>query len=234
MKKLYSISILLTIYLFLSCGKDEKKPLKKSVSARANSEQSMIEKNTDTLTEDSTAKIAKDAINDVFITEKTKPVRTILNKKSKVAVKKSIPKKQSLTNEITAVENKTTQDEKLESFVYFRKMLADCKVGQTLTQKQLMINYNIPKEGVKLIKSITKIAEDEIAVKWHKNWFVEKISDAKFSDASMKVSFKANKMYTSGKAIGIKYNQKIYTDLIIIGRMAYIPSVKGYHWQIGK
>jgi hypothetical protein len=50
----------------------------------------------------------------------------------------------------------------------------------------------------------------------------------------MKLKFEANKMYTSGKAIGIKYNKKIYTDLIIIGNNAYIPSVKGYHWKIGK
>jgi hypothetical protein len=46
--------------------------------------------------------------------------------------------------------------------------------------------------------------------------------------------FDKNKMYTSGGAIGIKHNKKTYTDLIIIGRNAYIPSVKGYHWQIGK
>lgn len=50
----------------------------------------------------------------------------------------------------------------------------------------------------------------------------------------MKIKFEANKMYTSGKAIGIKYNKKIYNDLIIIGTSAYIPSVKGYHWKIGK
>jgi len=117
---------------------------------------------------------------------------------------------------------------------YFKKILSDCKTGETLTQEQLIKDHNIPADGIKIIKSITKTAEDEIEVKWKSTWFVERISDAKFTDAKMKLKFEANKMYTSGKAIGIKYNKKIYTDLIIIGNKAYIPSVKGYHWKIGK
>ena len=50
----------------------------------------------------------------------------------------------------------------------------------------------------------------------------------------MKIKFEANKLFMSGKATGIKYNRKVYNDLIIIGHAAYIPTVKGYHWQIGK
>jgi len=129
---------------------------------------------------------------------------------------------------------KETVNEKFLGITYFKKILSDCKTGETLTQEQLIKDHNIPAEGIKIIKSITKTAEDEIEVKWKSTWFVERISDAKFTDAKMKLKFEANKMYTSGKAIGIKYNKKIYTDLIIIGNKAYIPSVKGYHWKIGK
>lgn len=129
---------------------------------------------------------------------------------------------------------KESGNEKFLGITYFRKFLSDCKTGEIVTQKELIENHNVPAEGIRLIKSITKTAEDEIEVKWKSTWFVERISDAKFTDAKIKIKFEANKMYTSGKAIGIKYNKKIYTDLIIIGNSAYIPSVKGYHWKIGK
>lgn len=107
-------------------------------------------------------------------------------------------------------------------------------MGQTMTQKQLTEHFEIQEEAVKLVKSVTKTAENELSVKWQSTQFVEKVSDAELEDGKMKVVFKANKMYTSGNAIGIKYNRKIYTNLIIVGRSAYIPSVKGYSWQIGR
>jgi hypothetical protein len=125
-------------------------------------------------------------------------------------------------------------NDKFLGITYFKKFLAECKTGETLTQKELIENHNIPADGIKLIKSITKTADDEIDIKWKSTWLIERISDAKFTDAKMKVKFEANKMYTTGKAIGIKYNKKIYNDLIIIGSKAYIPNVKGYHWKIGK
>ncbi|MFB9078691.1 hypothetical protein ACFFLS_14665 [Flavobacterium procerum] len=156
--------------------------------------------------------------------------------------------KNSIVDKITktevATENKETvndsiavekiENEKFLGITYFKKFISDCKTGETLTQKELIENHNIPADGIKLIKSITKTAEDEIEIKWKSTWLVEKISDAKFTDAKIKFKFEANKMYTSGQAIGIKYKKKIYTDLIIIGTKAYIPSVKGYHWKIGK
>lgn len=164
-----------------------------------------------------------------------------------VATKDSITKKiinstKSIVNEekeeIAAVEHEIKEeklkDEKLTGLMHLKKFLDESETGQTLTQKELVEHHNIPKEGVKLIKSITKTAENEIEIKWNSTWLIEKISDAKFKDAKMKVTFRANKMYTSGKAIGIKHNKKIYNDLIIIGNSAYIPSVKGYHWKIGK
>ena len=109
-----------------------------------------------------------------------------------------------------------------------------CKTGETLTQEELSKNLEIPKDAIKLVKSITKISENEIEIKWNSTWLVEKISDAKFTDGRLKVRFSDNKMYTSGNAIGIKYEKKIYTDLVVYGRAAHIPSVKGFYWQIGK
>lgn len=157
--------------------------------------------------------------------------------------KNTIVKKITAAKEIVSetVETKTDSvvenqigNEKFLGITYFKKFLSDCKTGETLTQKELIEEHNIPADGIKMIKSITKTAEDEIEVKWKSTWFVERISDAKFTDAKMKLKFEANKMYTSGKAIGIKYNKKVYNNLIIIGNKAYIPSVKGYHWKIGK
>ncbi|MWB95657.1 hypothetical protein GON26_14920 [Flavobacterium sp. GA093] len=233
MKKHYSLSILFISCLFLSCGKDEKKQQQKNIVVSKKSTESLISKAKDTLVTDTIPGIPNDSVIAKSVLKKTVSEKEITERKPNSKGKKKKAKNpDTIADQTPEAEN--SQTEKVASFIYFRKMLADCKIGQTLTQKELTKNYNIPKDGIKLIKSITKIAEDEIAIKWHKTWFVEKVSDAKFNDASMKVSFKENKMYTSGNAIGIKFNQKTYTDLIIIGSNAYIPSVKGYHWQIGK
>lgn len=52
-----------------------------------------------------------------------------------------------------------------------------------------------------------------------------------------KVRFEKNRMYTSDGAIDIKYEKKkkkMHTDLYIIKRPVYIPTVKGFYWKIGK
>lgn len=163
-------------------------------------------------------------------------VETVKEYKNTI-VKKITPSEISIENrEIvndSVVESKI-ENEKFLGITYFKKFISECKTGETLTQKELIEEHNIPADGIKLIKSITKTAEDEIEIKWKSTWIIERISDAKFTDAKIKFKFEADKMYTSGKAIGIKYKKKIYTDLIIIGTKAYIPSVKGYHWKIGK
>jgi hypothetical protein len=120
------------------------------------------------------------------------------------------------------------------SFVYIKKILDKCKIGVPMTQEELKRSFDIPEEGIKLVKSVTKIAPDELDVKWKSTWLIEKMSDAKFKDGRLKLRFEKNKMYTSGGAIAIKYEKKMYTDLILIGRSAYIPSVKGFYWKIGK
>lgn len=127
-----------------------------------------------------------------------------------------------------------TSNTNIPTFVYIKKILLECKIGVPMTQKDLETNYDIPKEGVQLVKSITKISNDELDIKWKSTWLIEKLSDAKFKDGRLKVRFENNKMFTSGDAIAIKYDKKLYTDLYMIGRAAYIPTVKGFYWQIGK
>jgi hypothetical protein len=126
------------------------------------------------------------------------------------------------------------QKVKTPSFVYIKKILNECKIGVPMTQEDLQANFKIPKEAIQLVKSITKISDDELEVKWKSTWLIEKMSDAKFNDGRLKVRFEKNRMYTSGDAIAIKYEKKMHTDLYLIGRSAYIPTVKGYYWQIGK
>lgn len=115
-----------------------------------------------------------------------------------------------------------------------RKILNGCEIGESLTQDDLSKNLDIPKDAIKLVKSITKISEDEIDVKWKSTWVVEKVSDAKFKDGRIKARFVNNSLYISGGAIAIKCDKKLYTDFLITGRKATIPSIKGYYWKIGK
>lgn len=35
-----------------------------------------------------------------------------------------------------------------------------------MTQKELQTNFNIPEEAIQLVKSVTKISNDELDVKW--------------------------------------------------------------------
>ena len=128
----------------------------------------------------------------------------------------------------------TTVKKAVPSFVYIKKILSESEIGVIMTQKDLQSKFNIPKEAIQLVKSVTKISDNELDIQWKSTWLIEKMSDAKFNDGRLKVRFEKNKMYTSGGAIGIKYEKKMYTDLYLIGRAAYIPTVKGYYWQIGK
>ncbi|OXG03048.1 hypothetical protein BC749_1011168 [Flavobacterium araucananum] len=213
MKNQNLIVLILVIFCVFGCNKNDRKNILESTT-------SISEK---------IKNISKNTVENI-IAVKDSIAKTILPKNIKNH--KTGTAEESVAKDST--ETGTLDNEKLKGFSYFKKLLLTCKTGETLTQKELIEEHNIPKEGVKLIKSITKTAEDEIDIKWKSTWFVEKISDAKFTDARMKIKFEANKMYTSGKAIGIEYNKKIYNNLIIVGNLAYIPSVKGYHWKIGK
>ena len=153
------------------------------------------------------------------------------------ATKESIFRSQSYKRKKAETEVLPLSEEKIaainSSFI-LKKILDDCVTGKTFTQEELSDYHNIPKDAIKLIKSITKISSDEVVIKWKSTWFIEQLSDAKFKDGNLKVHFKGNKMYTSGNAIGIKYKRKLYTDLIITGDKVRIPSVTDFYWIIGK
>lgn len=226
--KTISITILFLIACFFtSCNTNEKKQPKKEIFSPVNKLKPVSQKVSKKTTLDTVAvfmDLKKKASNDP---------KNIFPVKENIHI---IPKTYSpqVASEKNAVDIRKKANENLMTFVNLRKILSLTKVGQTLTQEELTQNFKIPEDAVKLVKTVTKTAENELAVKWQSTWFVEKVSDAELEDGRMKVTFKANKMYTSGKAIGIKYNKKIYNNLVIIGRSAYIPSVKGYSWQIGK
>jgi hypothetical protein len=222
MKKTNVILLFLISCFFYSCGSDEKKQPNKKVYP-VSSLKPAPEKSLDPIP--SKIAVAKDNDSDSPLNKNkvftvTKPIITAETATTPAAVKAPTPVK--------------TKENDLMSFVNLRKILSGTKIGQTMSQKDLTQNFKIPEEAVKLVKSVTRTAHDELAVKWRSTWLVEKVSDAELEDGNMKIRFQANKMFMSGKAIGIKYNRKIYNDLIIIGHSAYIPSVKGYHWQIGK
>lgn len=217
MKKNIIIILFCIAYCFFGCGSDEKKPPKKKLYPV-----------------NSLKPVSEIIISDTAaILSSVKSKRNIAsNRKATISTRMIDSAKIEKADNPSEIKKEISSE--LISITNIRKILSGAEIGETLTQKELIHNFEIPKDAVKLVKSVTKTAEDEIALKWRSTWFLEKVSDAKFSDGRMKIKFVANKMYTSGKAIGIKYNKKIYNDLVIIGKSAYIPNVKGYHWQIGK
>ncbi len=221
-----SLLILFALTCFsFSCGRDEKKPPRKIIMpvnmltpAPVKTSVKIASKNIKAPKEIGTKKPA--ANQKTFAVKNTISITPVSNLQSKT--------------QSPNIDVKKEANDKLLNFVNVRKILDKCKMGQTLTQKELTQNFEIPEEAVKLVKSVTKTAENELSVKWKSTWLVEKVSDAELEDGKMKVQFKANKMYMSGNAIGIKYNRKVYNNLVIVGHSAYIPSVKGYSWQIGR
>jgi hypothetical protein len=115
-----------------------------------------------------------------------------------------------------------------------RSLLNTAQIGKSYTKNELIEKYKFPKEAVDLVKHVTCVGHNKLYFKWGNTWVAEKVSDAEFENDTLIFTFKQNKTYVSGGAIGIKYNKKLYTDLILNNGAAYIPSVKGYHWDIGK
>ena len=130
----------------------------------------------------------------------------------------------------------TPEEKKVEAVINspLRNLLKNAQAGESYSKKELIEQYKFPKEAVDLIKQVTCIGPNKFYFKWGSIWFVEKVSDAKFKNDTLIFTFKQNKTYVSGGAIGIKYNKKIYTELILNNGAAYIPTVKGYHWDINK
>jgi len=225
MKKTGIIILLSITYFFLSCSNDARKQPKKEIIASVNKLKPVAGKKF------KTNSLEKPQIKN--FEKNSNP-----HKKNNFSINKETESRAGNHYLHTDPENSQIMEgepnKSLMTFDNLKKILSNSEIGDTFTQKELTQNFEIPREAVKIVKSITRTAEDEIAVKWKSTWLLEKVSDAKFEDGFMKISFKANKIYTSGTAIGIKYEKKIYNNLVIIGSSAYIPSVKGYSWQIGK
>lgn len=194
------ITILLSIiYFFLSCGSDANKQPKKGIIVSVNKLKPVPEKKT------KISSLEKPEIK-YFGKNYNSHKKNILSHSKDSQDNSEIP------NFYTDTENnevdKKEPNKNLMTFDNLKKILSNSEIGDTFTQKELIQNFEIPKEAVKIVKSITRTADDEIAVKWKSTWLLEKVSDAKFEDGIMKIIFKANKLYTSGNAIGIKYEKK--------------------------
>ena len=217
--------LLITLTLF-SCGRNDQKEEETPNKTEQNNT-IKSNKNSEEVSKDTVYNTPEDSI---------RAVKESILRKQAYKKKEETETETSSTN--TASKPTTTKPannkKPVPSFVYIKKILNECEIGVPLTAKDLEAKYNIPEEAIGLVKSLTKISENEVDIKWKSTWLIEKVSDAKFTDGRMKMRFENNKMYTSGGAIAIKYEKKTYSDLILIGRNAYIPSVKGYHWQIGK
>ena len=222
MKKIVTIILFSITYIFLGCGNDNQKQPRKEIIASVNKLKPVAEKKF------KISSLEKSSLKN--FENRYKKNNFQLDKETSETPQINVVASAPESNQTNVKQpNKT-----LMTFDNLKKILANSEIGDTFTQKELTQDLEIPREAVKIVKSITKTAEDEIAVKWKSTWLLEKVSDAKFQDGLMKITFRANKLYTSGTAIGIKYEKKIYNNLVIIGSSAYIPSVKGYSWQIGK
>jgi hypothetical protein len=219
--KLTYITILIT--LFYSCNKPPKKGLENNneIVSKTKNEQknNIITKRIDTVK--NLFPESNNCIQNSFSNQKQKSIpnfKTISEEKNDNSPK-NIENTNNLNNDF---------------FLVLKEILKITKTGETITKKQLIKTHNIPKNAIKLIKSITKLTEDEMYIKWDSTWWIESISDARFKNDKIKLKFHKNVLLTSGNAIGIKYQKKIYNNLIIKNKKAYITSVKGFSWKIGK
>ena len=231
------ILALIITFSIISCGKmqSDNESNSDSTKEKDTTEITTIPKTDSTFTATENQSDTKGSIlSEPNFTKKTNETAASESTNSKLDSTENKESANTDINNSTTETNTATKKISTPSNFTIQKILNGCKIGETLTQEELSKNLEIPKEAIKLVKSITKISENEIDVKWNSTWAVEKLSDAKFKDGRQKVRFENNKMYTSGDAIGIKFKRKIYTDLVVYGRAARIPSVKGYYWQIGK
>jgi hypothetical protein len=205
----------------MSCGKNE--PEKEIVKEEHLSEIPKI-----------TTKTIEDTINNI---ETDSGLAAALENQNQTSntTKSNIPQSNNLDQKSEKI---ITEPVKKEAEIIIntplRNLLNNGQAGKSYTKKELIEQYKFPKEAVDLIKQVTYVGPNKLYFKWGSTWLVEKVSDAKFENDTMIFIFKKNKTYVSGGAIGIKYNKKIYTELILNNGSAYIPTVKGYHWEINK
>ena len=213
----------------MSCGKNE--PEKKTEKEEHLSEIPKIDTKTieDTITNIDKNTITYNETDSGLAAAFENQITTSKTTKSKIPQSNNLdPKSKKTITEPIAKEAEIIINTPL------RNLLNNGQAGKSYTKKELIEQYKFPKEAVDLIKQVTYVGTNKLYFKWGSTWLVEKVSDAKFENDTMIFTFKKNKTYVSGGAIGIKYNKKIYTELILNNGSAYIPTVKGYHWEINK
>ncbi|WP_264565641.1 hypothetical protein [Flavobacterium sp. N3904] len=223
-KIIFSSLFLATV---ISCGKNEPE---EKVRKETNASQT-TNLGSDSLTNETqiiNESVKKNQPKDSYITSNPSPSTTKNTEKNHLVTKD----KETVNPTTTATKNEEIAEAIINTPL--RNLLNNAQLGKSYTKKELIEHYKFPKEAVDLIKSVTYVGENKLYFKWGSTWLAEKVSDAKFKNDTLVFAFKKNKTYVSGGAIGIKYNKKIYTDLILNNGAAYIPSVKGYHWDINK
>lgn len=148
--------------------------------------------------------------------------------------KKEQPSDVKLTDQKKTKKKQVVVSKKYKIYTNLQNLLTSIGLGETKTKQQLIDSKIVPDDALQIVKSVTKVSENELVIAWKSTWLVEKISDVKLEDDKIKVEFKNGLVYTSGNAIGIKYQGEVHHNLIIKGDRAYIPTVKEYNWKIGK
>jgi hypothetical protein len=225
MKSLQLIITLFTFSILFSCSRNDREEKNKEVVEIKDNPNSAL--NSTSIDTTDTNIIEDSVVNSSSLNPATK------NTSKKPTIKNNNTEIKDGEIAKPLVSNKPISAEK-EIDTPLKNFLKNGQIGKTYTKKELIENFKFPKEGIDLIKQVTFVAPNELYFKWGSTWLVEKVSDAKFKNGNMAFVFKGNKTYISGGAIGIKYNKKIYTELILNNGSAYIPSVKGYHWEINK
>lgn len=217
------------IFTFITCGKNELK--EKLASTTEN--KTKIDSNLNSNNKANEIVVTNDSINTSTTIQTTS--------KSVSASKKTVNK--TTTAQATIYDSETKPNSTVKNQENRTAKVIDSplkiflkkgEIGKTYTKKDLIENFKFPKEAVDLVKKVTYTGPNTIYFNWGSTWLVEKVSDAKFKNGNLTFVFKENKTFITGGAIGIKYNKKVYTELIINNGDAYIPSVKGYHWEINK
>lgn len=142
---------------------------------------------------------------------------------------------------ITSIKTSDVKPEEKESLLASKaiktpviELLKNGQIGKKYTKEELKKEFHFTDESLKLIKSLTLRNNNTLDFEWKSTWFVESVSDAKFKNGPMTFNFHPRQISIKGGAIGIKYKRKVYTDLTIKNGKIYIPSVKGFYWEVRK
>lgn len=233
MKNFIILFLFISLTIAISCGRNEPEIETNytetsnitAINTNSHNEITVTPTETDSL-QNTDADVGTDS-GLVAAFEKQIPNSRIANQSPKY-----FPTHQNQVQAATSTPTTKTAEEIINSPL--RNLLRNAQMGKSYSKSELIEQYKFPKEAVDLIKQVTCVGPNKLYFNWGSTWFVEKVSDAEFKNDTMIFAFKKNKTYVSGGAIGIKYNKKVYTELILNKGSAYIPSVKGYHWEINK